>query len=43
MTDLTREIEDDLAIPHQVVHRAGLPDVGDVDADPVRDAVDVEP
>ena len=39
---LTREVEDDVAIPHEIVHRALLPDVGDVDAHAVGDAVDVE-
>src|SRR5581483_6557027 len=39
---LAGEVEDDGAILHEVVHRALLPDVGDVDLDAVRDAVDVE-
>ena len=39
---LAGEVEDDLAIAHQMVHRAFLADVGDVDADAVGDAVDVE-
>ncbi len=39
---LAGEIEDDLAIAHQVVHRAFLAHVGDVHPDLVGDAVDVE-
>ena len=32
VADLPGEVEDDLATAHQVVHRARLPHVGDVDA-----------
>ena len=39
---LTRQIEDDILSAHQVVHRALLTDVGDVDADTVFDPGDVE-
>ncbi len=39
---LAGEVEDDLAIANQVVHGAFLADVGDVDANFVGDAVDVE-
>jgi hypothetical protein len=42
VADLAGEVEDHLAIAHQVVHRRLLPDVGDVDADLRLDAVDVE-
>ena len=42
VTDLAGEVEDDLPVAHQIVHRALLPDVGDVDAHAVGDAVDVE-
>ena len=42
MTDLAGEVEDDLPVAHQIVHGALLPDVGDVDAHAVGDAVDVE-
>ena len=39
---LAGEIEDDLAVSHQVVHRALLADVGDVDPQPRLEAGDVE-
>src|SRR5205085_9932460 len=39
---LPGEIEDDLAIAHQDVHRALVADVADVDADTILDAGDVE-
>ena len=39
---LAREVEDDLAVPHEMIHRAFLADVRDVDAHPVGDAGDVE-
>ena len=39
---LAGEVEDDVAVAHEVVHRALLADVGDVDADAIGDAVDVE-
>ena len=42
MAHLAGEVEDHLAVAHEVVHRAFLPDVGDVHADAVGDAVDVE-
>ena len=42
VADLPGEIEDDLAVAHEVVHRARLPDVGDVDAHAILDARDVE-
>ncbi len=42
MAHLAREVEDNLAIADEVVHRAFLPDIGDVHADLVGDAVDVE-
>ena len=42
VADLSGEVEDDLAVLHQVVHRARLPHVGDVDAHAVLDAGDVE-
>jgi hypothetical protein len=42
MAHLSRQVEDDLAVPHQMIHGALLADVGDVDAHPVGDAVDVE-
>ena len=42
VADLAGEVEDHLAVAHQVVHRARLAHVGDVDAQPIGDAVDVE-
>ena len=42
VADLAGEVEDDVAVAHQVVHRRLLADVGDVDAHAVGDAVDVE-
>ena len=42
VADLAGEIEDDVLIAHQVIHGALLPHVGDVDAQPVLDAADVE-
>ena len=41
VADLPGEIEDDLAVAHEIVHRARLADVGDIDADTVFDARDV--
>ena len=42
VADLAGEVEDHVAALHEVVHRAGLPHVGDVDRDLVFDAGDVE-
>jgi hypothetical protein len=42
VADLAGEIEDHLAALHEVIHRARLAHVGDVDGDPVLDAGDVE-
>ena len=42
VADLSGEVEDHLAAPHQVVHRRALAHVGDVDAQAVFDAGDVE-
>ena len=42
VADLPGEVEDDLAIAHEIVHRARLTDVGDIDANAVLDACDVE-
>jgi hypothetical protein len=42
VADLAGEVEDDLLIAHQVIHRAGLTHIGDVDADAVFYAGDVE-
>ena len=42
VADLSGEIEDDLATAHEIVHRAGLAHVGDVDAHAIFDAGDVE-
>ena len=42
VADLPGEIENDVAILHQVVHRRLLPDVRDVHANAIGDAVDVE-
>ena len=42
VADLAGEVEDHLAALHEVIHRAGLPHVGDVDRDAVFDAGDVE-
>ena len=39
---LAREIEDHLLVAHQVIHRARLAHVGDVDADAVFDVRDIE-
>ena len=39
---LAREVEDDVAIAHEIVHRRLLADVGDVDVHAIGDAVDVE-
>jgi hypothetical protein len=39
---LPGEVEDHLAVLHEVIHRARLPDVGDVDLDAILDAGDVE-
>ena len=43
VADLPGEVEDHLAVLHQRVHRRLVAHVGDVDADAVLDAVDVEP
>jgi hypothetical protein len=42
VADLAGQIEDHVAIADEMVHRRLLTDVGDVDADAVGDAVDVE-
>ena len=42
VADLAGEVEDHLAVAHQVVHRARLAHVGDVHADAILDAGDVE-
>ena len=42
VADLAGQIEDDRAIAHEEIHRGLLTDVGDVDADAIGDAVDVE-
>ena len=39
---LAGQVEDHLARPYQVGHRRALPDIRDVDAQPILDAVDVE-
>src|SRR5205807_219197 len=39
---LAGQIEDDRSIPHEIVHRRLLPDVGDVHPNAVGDAVEVE-
>ena len=39
---LPGEVEDDVAVAHEIVHRRLLADVGDVDAHAIGDAVDVE-
>jgi hypothetical protein len=41
VTDLPGEIEQHLAVADQVIHRALLTDVGDVDPQPRLDALDV--
>ena len=41
VADLPGQVEDDLAVPHEVVHRGRLAHVGDVDADAILDAGDV--
>ncbi len=41
VTDLAGQVEDHVAPLHQVVHRAGLAHVGDVDVNPILDAGDV--
>ena len=42
VTDLASEIEDDVPPGDEIVHRRLLADVGDVDAHPISDAIDVE-
>ena len=42
VADLAGEVEDHVLPAHQIVHRALLADVGDVDADAILDAADVE-
>ena len=39
---LAGEIEDDLAVAHEVIHRAFLTDIRDVDPHSIGDAIDVE-
>jgi phage terminase large subunit-like protein len=39
VADLPGEVEDHVAVAHEVVHRALLPDVRDVDPQPIGDAV----
>jgi hypothetical protein len=43
VADLPRQVEDDLAVLDQAVHRRHVAHVGDVDADVVLDSVDVVP
>ena len=42
VADLAGEIEDHVLLAHQIVHRGLLADVGDVDADAIFEAADVE-
>jgi hypothetical protein len=42
VADLAGEIEDDLLPAHEIVHRRLLAHVGDVDAETIFDAADVE-
>jgi len=42
VTHLAGQVEDHLVAAHEIVHRALLADVGDVDVHAVGDAVDIE-